>query len=231
MPLSLDVELKTPEKKDRPLIPEDVYEVEITDLTAEESEWKGEKRDMFKFEFTIIEDGPYYGRKVRKKGSRVSPCPSTNNSKAPLTWKVASAILKHPLTKEEGKSFTIADMNTIIGKQLRVGVVVTALKDDGKQYNNAESFFMPKVELPKFDEAKVKKEDNSPAGCVAATTQPSKFAQTVAEKTGGKFGATQPDEPEAARRYHCASKTMNHWENSAKSYTCKRGKAIDWYCW
>src|SRR5579864_1094786 len=101
MPLPANTELKAPEKKDWPLIPQDVYQVQITDLTAEESEWKGEKKDVFKFEFTIIEDGAYYGRKLWKKGSRVSPCPSTNN-KAPLTWKVASAVLKHPLTMDEG---------------------------------------------------------------------------------------------------------------------------------
>lgn len=168
--------MKTPEKKDWPVIPEDVYQVEITDLTAEEAEWKGQKKDVFKFEFTIIEDGAYYGRKFWKKGSRVSPCPSDNN-KAPLTWKVASAVLKHSLTKDEGKSFTIAQMNNLIGKQLRVGVTVTAPKEDGKQYNNVESFFMVKGDLPVFDEKKVVK------------TEPAKPtpAEIVAQASGGKF--------------------------------------------
>lgn len=138
-------------------MPEDVYQVEITDLTAEESEWKGEKKEVFKFEFTIIEDGPYYGRKLWKKGARVSPLPSTNN-KAPLTWKVASAVAKHPLSEEEGKSYTITHMNALIGKQLRIGVMVTPPKD-GKQYNNAESFLMAKTPLPAFDESKVKKDE------------------------------------------------------------------------
>jgi hypothetical protein len=106
MPLPANTETKTPERKDWPLIPEDIYQVEITDLTAEESEWKGEKRDVFKFEFTIIEPGEYYRRKLWKKGSPVSPCPSTNN-KAPLTWKVVSAVLKRPLKMDEGKSFSV----------------------------------------------------------------------------------------------------------------------------
>jgi hypothetical protein len=158
MPLDPNTELKTPEKKDWPVIPEDVYQVQITDLTAEQSEWKGEKKDVFKFEFTIIEDGAHYGRKLWKKGSRVAPLPSTNN-KAPLTWKVASAVLKHPLTEEEGKSFKIADMNNLIGKQLRIGVSVTAPKEDGKQYNNVNSFLGAKVQLPPFDESKVKKDE------------------------------------------------------------------------
>jgi len=76
MSLPADMEMKSPEKKEWPIIPEDVYQVEITDLTAVEDEYKGEKKEVFKFEFTIIEDGPYYGRKLWKKGSRVSPFPS-----------------------------------------------------------------------------------------------------------------------------------------------------------
>lgn len=174
MPLSADVELKAPEKKDWPVIPEDVYQVEITDLTAEESEWQGNKKPVFKFEFTIIEGGPYYGRKLWKRGSRVSPLPSTNN-KAPLTWKVASAVAKHPLTEEEGRAYTIAMMNALISKQLRIGVSVTAPKEDGKQYNNVEHFLMAKQDMAKFDESRVKKDE--PAAAKPANTEA--IAQTL----------------------------------------------------
>jgi hypothetical protein len=157
MPLTAEMEPKAPEKKEWPLIPEDVYQVEITDLTGEESEWKGEKKDVYKFEFTLIEDGPYYGRKLWKKGARVMPFPSSTG-KPPLTWKVASAVAKHPLTEDEGKTYTVAHLNALIGKQLRIGVMVTPPKD-GKQYNNAESFLMAKTQLPPFDESKVKKDE------------------------------------------------------------------------
>jgi hypothetical protein len=189
MPLAPDVELKTPEKKEWPLIPEDVYQVEITDLTAEEAEWKGVKKDVFKFEFTIIEPGQYYGRKLWKKGSRVSPCPS-NNNKAPLTWKVASAVAKHPLTEPEGKAYTIADMNAMIGKQIRIGVSVTAPNQDGKQFNNADSFFMVKQDLPPFDESKVKKDD-----LPAAAAKPTP-AEIVEKASAGKFKPAAPGDSE-----------------------------------
>jgi hypothetical protein len=176
MPIPENTELKTPEKKDWPVIPEDIYQVEITDISAEESEWEGKKKDVFKFEFTIIEPGEYYGRKLWKKGSRVAPCPSTNN-KAPLTWKVVSAVKKHPFTEDEGKSFSAKDMNGLIGQQLRIGVTVTAPKEDGKQFNNAESFFMAKSLLPVFDESKVKKDEHS---------KPTP-AEIVEKASGGKF--------------------------------------------
>ncbi len=149
--------MKVPDKKDWPLIPEDVYQVQITDLTAEQSEYNGEKKDVFKFEFTIIEDGPYYGRKLWKKGVRTVPIPYSSG-KNPLTWKVASAVAKHALTEEEGKNYTAVHMNALIGKQVRIGVSISAPKPDGKQFNNVESFFAVKAALPPFDEKKVKKE-------------------------------------------------------------------------
>jgi hypothetical protein len=169
MPLSPTTEMKVPEKKDWPLIPEDVYQVEITDIAEDVTEYiKGEKKDVFKFEFTLIEDGPNYGRKLWSRGSRVSPIPY-KSGKNPLTWKVASAVAKHPLTEEEGKAYTIAMLNALIGKQLRVTVSVSAPKADGKQYNNIDSFMMTKAELPAFDEKKVSK-DNQPAPAQAKST-------------------------------------------------------------
>jgi hypothetical protein len=178
MPLAETMELKVREKKEWPLVPEGVYQMEITNLSAEESEWNGEKKEVFKFEFTIIEEGPHYGRRFWKSGKRVSPYPPSGNSKAPLTWKVASAVLKHQLTKEEGKSFTVADMNALIGKQLQGVVVVTPEKENGKKYNNVDSFLAAKQDLAPFDESKVKKEE--PASAASP-------AEIVAKASGGKF--------------------------------------------
>jgi hypothetical protein len=194
--------MKVPEKKDWPLIPEDVYQVEITDIAEDVSEFKGEKKEVFKFEFTLIEDGATYGRKLWKRGVRTSPIPY-KSGKNSLTWKVASAIAKHPLTEEEGKAYTIAMMNAMIGKQLRVTVSVSEPKTDGKQYNNIDSFMMAKKDLAPFDEAKVPK-DNLPAAATTAAApapavpvQPSKLAQTVHASSGGKFGhsAEAPEDP------------------------------------
>lgn len=170
--------MKVPEKKDWPLIPEDVYQVEITDIAEDVTEYiKGEKKDVFKFEFTLIEDGPTYGRKLWSRGSRVSPIPY-KSGKNPLTWKVASAVVKHPLTEDEGKAYTIAMLNALIGKQVRVTVSVSAPKADGKQYNNIDSFMMTKAELPAFDEKKVPK-DNQPAVKAAVTNMLATPAQLV----------------------------------------------------
>lgn len=189
MPISETVELKAPEKKVWSLIPEDVYQAQITDISEDVSEFKGEKKEVFKFEFTIIEPGAHYGRKLWKNGSRVAPCPSSTG-KAPLTWKVASAVLKHPLTEEEGKSFTVKDLNALIDQQIRINVSVTPPKD-GKQYNNVEAFLMAKELLPAFDEAKVKQDAPAP---VAKLTP----ADIVAQASQGKFTPhTAPQAQEA----------------------------------
>lgn len=201
MPLTADVELKAPEKKDWPVIPEEVYQVEITDLTADESEYNGEKKPVFKFEFTIIEEGEHYGRKLWKRGARVSPVPY-KNGKNPLTWKVASAVAKRSITEEEGKAYTIADMNALIGKQLRVGVSVTAPKEDGKQYNNVEQFFQAKQNLPPFDESKVKKDDQpakpmTPAATVEAANAIPQFPagrKPTAEDEDVEYGEVDPED-------------------------------------
>jgi hypothetical protein len=157
MPIPLDIEIKVPEKKVWPVLPDDTYQVEISDITPEVSEYNGEQKDVFNFEFTVIEEGEYYGRKLWKRVSRTAPIPSKNN-KHPISWKIASAVKRHSLTEEEGMAFGVSGFNSLIGKQLRIGVTSTPPKD-GKQYNNIESYFMVKQELPPFDESKVKKDD------------------------------------------------------------------------
>ena len=140
---------------------------------------------MFKFEFTLIEPGEHYGRKLWKRGTRVSPIPFSNG-KNPLTWKVASAVAKHPLTEDEGKAYTIEMMNGLIRKQLRVGVTVTPPKD-GKQYNNVESFFQSKADLPPFDEAKVKKDESHIGNAVSSAPHKPTPAEIVEKASGGKI--------------------------------------------
>jgi hypothetical protein len=179
MPISQGVELLTPEKKEWPIIPEDVYQVQITDIKEDINEYQGEKSEVFVFEFTIIEEGDYYGRKFWKSGKRVSPIPyKTGNN--PLTWKVCSAVAKHPLTEEEGKQYTIDMINACIAKQIRLGVKV--VEKDNIQRNKADGFYMAKQDLPAFDESKVKK-DEAP--------KPLTPAEIVAKASEGKFTPKQ----------------------------------------
>jgi|GEM_PF-2673237 len=170
---------KEPSGKDWALLPEDTYQVQIQDITQDVTEWKGEKKDVLKFKFVIIEQHQFeengrkcytYGRVLFKRGSIVQPIPSANN-KDPLTYKICSAVAGRKLTEEQGKKITIADLNRLIGKQLRVGVSISAPKPDGKQFNNVDTFYSIKQTLPPFDENKVVK-DEEPAHSPAAPAIP-----------------------------------------------------------
>lgn len=167
MPLPETAELKKPQQQDWTPIPEDVYQVQITgiDLVKEKNNYKEDPTDpdevdKMKFEFTVIEEGEHYGRKLWQRMSPVAPCPSRNN-KHPWIWKIASALAGHPLTQEEGDTYTPAQINGFIGKQLRATVTVSDKKPNGKQYNNIESFLQVKAILPAFDPKKVKPEQQT----------------------------------------------------------------------
>jgi hypothetical protein len=184
--------------KDWALLPEDTYQVEIQDISQDVTEWQGQKKDVLKFKFVVIEQHEFtekgrkcytYGRVLFKRGSIVPPIPSDNN-KDPLTYKVCSAVAGKKLTKEQGEKITIADLNRLIGKQLRIGVSISAPKADGKQFNNVDSFYAAKQQLPAFDLNKVVKDEepaNAPAAAPAAPAATPTPADIVAQASGGKF--------------------------------------------
>jgi hypothetical protein len=161
MPLPEDKPLQIPSSKQWPLIPPDIYQCEITDIEykLEKNNYKKSETDpdevqKMHFEFTIIEDGPCYGRKLWKGMSYTVPIPGSNGMVSWI-WRIASAIAGHPITKDEGEKYTTSDINGFIHRQLRVGVV-EKLKQDGQTLkNDIESLFHAKVQLPPFDPAKV----------------------------------------------------------------------------
>ena len=82
MPLPETMELQSSSTKQWPLIPPDIYQAEITEIEYKEVDnmYKKEatdpdKKQVMEFEFTIIEDGPHYGRKFWKKMTPTKPTP------------------------------------------------------------------------------------------------------------------------------------------------------------
>jgi hypothetical protein len=204
MPLPNDFVLPKPQAKEYLPFPADIYQCEITDIEykVEPNRYKKEPSDpdmkqLMNFEFTIIEDGPYYGRKVWVKMTPIAPLPSKNN-KPSWIWRIASALAGHPITKEEGEKYTTADINGFIHRQIRVNIV-QALGKDGKTYNNADGFLPAKVQLPPFDEAKISEDtsDNEPDESPVAETpeQPQTGydkAKQVANSLSGANPASAP---------------------------------------
>jgi len=167
-------ELPAPSKKEWPPIPEDVYQTEITNLEykTEKNKYKEREKDPIKkaampdeksvinFEFTIIEEGQYYGRKVWQKMSPIKPYPPSGTMTSWM-YRLASAMAGHPITREEADKFTSSDVNDFVRRQVKVVIKHSVPDFNGKVWNNIESFVTAKTQLPPFDEAKVPK-DNQP---------------------------------------------------------------------
>lgn len=167
--LSENFELNTPQKKEWPLIPADVYQTQITNIEEKtepnrfkQYETEPDEIKRINFEFTIIEDGPQYGRRVWQKMAPIKPYPPTGKGKETWMYRLASAMAGHSITRGEADHFGVAEVNSFLNRQVRVTVKHSAPNAQGKQYANVDSFLSVKKELAPFDEAKVPKE-NQPA--------------------------------------------------------------------
>jgi hypothetical protein len=162
MPLPTDVELQGQHTKEWPLIPADVYQTEITDIEYKTEPNRNKKyetdpdeKPVMKFEFTIIEEGPQYGRKVWQKMAFIKPYPPKQNAKATLVYRLASALAGHAITKDESDRYTTSDVNGFIHRQVRLNIVQSTPDANGKVWNNIDSFMAIKQQLPLFDKNKV----------------------------------------------------------------------------
>jgi hypothetical protein len=178
-----EMELQDPKAKDWPLIPADVYHTEITNIEYKEidNRWKKEptdpdKKQIMNFEFTIIEEGPYYGRKMWKQMAPIKPYPPQQSGKESWVYRLASAMAGHAITRGEADKYGTSDINDFYHRQVRITVSETAPKDNGKRYNNLDSFLSTKQQLPPFDVNKVPKEnqpepkpDATPTAATAST--------------------------------------------------------------
>lgn len=201
------MELQEPKTKEWSLIPADVYQTEITNITYKEvdnTRWKKkptdpDKKQVMEFEFTIIEEGQHYGRKLWKQMAPIKPYPPTGG-KETWVYRLASAMAGHSITRAEADKYGSSDINDYSHRQVRITVSETAPKDNGKRYNNIDSFLPAKTQLRVFDANKVPKE-NQPE----AKNEPTGYdkAKEVANSLpGAKRASTEqisPDIAEAAK--------------------------------
>lgn len=188
-----NLELQTPQKKEWPLIPADVYQTEITaiDYRVEPNRYKTlatdpDEKQVMNFEFTIIEEGPHYGRKVWQKMAPIKPYPPQSKGKPTWVYRLATAMEGHPITKDEADRFGSSQINDYFHCQVRVNITESPARDNGKQYNNIEAFLTIKEKLPKFDPDKVPKENQPADATVTSTTSASEpeVSADIAEMAG-----------------------------------------------
>lgn len=155
-------------------LPEDMYQVEVLDVAAEVDETPyggGDPKDVINVSFVILDNNTFEGdihgeqsTRGRRLWLRVNPNMSPpGDYPASKIYQIASNCFGGKIfSKHECERF---DYNSIIGRQLRVGVKTKTSKNTGKEYNQINSFFKPGKPLPPFDpetEGFKKKEEEAP---------------------------------------------------------------------
>ncbi len=113
--------ISTASKKEFDLLPEDTYQVEVSnielkkDVPVYQSE---DVEDKLAFEFTIVEEGMY---KNRKQWLDVRPVMSAGGSVQPSwLYKIFCAINQVQLNEDEAKGISTKTINDLEGRQLRL---------------------------------------------------------------------------------------------------------------
>lgn len=166
MPIDKKIEIPKEEKKEYPPIPQNVYQVELLDVTLEEKpKYKkpDELENVLNFQFVLLngkdKEESLRGRNIWKNfvptylyiGSK-----GKNN-----LYQIIEALIGRELDLAEEAEMSSDYINGLIGKQCRI-VTINKTKDD-KTYSNIDSFLVAEGDLTPLTEeekenAKVKKD-------------------------------------------------------------------------
>lgn len=137
------------EKKVYPPLPEDVYQVELLDITEEtvpDKQFPGNMQEVLKFQFVVLDAGEYRGRSLFK---RFVPTYlwRKNNEKNAL-YQITKALICRDMTDDEIDNFGTDQINMLVGHQLRVGTIQKAGTGSkaAEIYTNIDKF-LPKKEM------------------------------------------------------------------------------------
>lgn len=158
MPLDASMRFPEPKKLNLPLIPPDMYQVQLLDVEQKEFENRNTKimEPKLSFKFAVLDEGESYGRFLYVT-SAMSLNPKANFAK------MFPAIVGRQPNEEEIKTpqnvFTGEFINSMIGVQLRASVSQIPIdeKDPLKGLKNKVETFLPaKVVMPAYSEEKAK---------------------------------------------------------------------------
>lgn len=122
------------EKKEYPLIPVDVYKVELIDAVGEQVETYDSKKDpstepefetVYKFEFKFLEGVDDKGKSLVETKIQKKFVPNyfwISAKGKNLLYQITEAFKGSALTEEEVRTFNVSILNSYIGKQIRVGI-------------------------------------------------------------------------------------------------------------
>jgi hypothetical protein len=150
-----------PEKKVFPVLDEGVYQAVIADVESGKQKPYDQRFDasaveteaFYVFKFKILTPGPAQGRLLwSKRGKACLPVPPEGKQKPSTVFRIASAVKGQALTYDEGKAWSMSDINALAGKQI-ILVVERTTKQDGGEMNVINTFMHARETLPDIDEA------------------------------------------------------------------------------
>ena len=168
MSIPNDYQIKKEEKKEYPLLPKNVYQAELLDITLKDATGKyakpGDKN--FVFQFTLLagkdKNEDLRGRNVWDNFVKTTIYLGKNGKNN--LWEIVEAFLNRELTlQEQAEGLTGEFINSFIGKQIKLFIDQLASAKDGKTYNVITSYIPIETELARLtdeekDKATVKKE-------------------------------------------------------------------------
>lgn len=136
-------------------LPENIYQVELLDITSEnrptydtrnKPDNEKEYDTVFNFQFVLLNGKDKSGESLRGRNIWANFIPSylyisSKNGKNKL-YEITEALLGHELTQKEEAEMDGQFLNSLIGKQVRVGVKNKASKSDAtKIYSNIDMYY------------------------------------------------------------------------------------------
>ena len=173
--LSSDLKVEKKEAMEYSPLPEDVYPVELFDITSElkptyDTRNKPDPEKVYEtvlnFQFVVLDGQDEKGESLRGRNVFENFVPtflyiSKKNGKNKL-YKITEALLGRELSPEDEAFMDGAFLNTLIGKQIRIGTIIK--KDGDKAYTNIDKFLKAGTLLNALtdeerEKATVKKDD------------------------------------------------------------------------
>lgn len=153
----LDASFVMPKQENKyDLLPKGVYHCQLTDIS--QKLWEGQEEPSLNFEFSVIEDGEHYGRKIWQSAA----LKLTGGTKKSNLYKVLEGLTDKSYSKEECNTahewLKLEYLLTLMGTQKKLIVSHAEKKTGGMKV--VIDAYMPLKDteiLPAFDQAKVKK--------------------------------------------------------------------------
>jgi hypothetical protein len=148
LPSNYNFEVK--EKKEYPVIPEDVYQVELFDIDMQQVPDKnhpGEMQVVLKFQFVILDEGEFRGLSIWRNYVPTYLWQGDNTKNA--LYQITKAMIMRDMTPDEMASFGSEYINKLVGYQCRIGTVLKegVGKNAGKMYANIDKFLPKKTSV------------------------------------------------------------------------------------